>query len=33
VRDAELGDASLTVGPEFPYAHDPSLWSTLELVG
>ena len=32
VRDAELGDQTLTVGEEFPYAHDPSIWSTLELV-
>lgn len=32
VRDAELGVQTLTVGDEFPYAHDPSLWSTLELV-
>ena len=31
VRDAELGEQYLTVGPEFPFAHDPSLWSTLEL--
>ncbi|MEX0702054.1 MAG: hypothetical protein WD069_08155 [Planctomycetales bacterium] len=33
LRDAELGEQHLTVGPEFPFAHDPSLWSTLELVG
>lgn len=32
VRDAELGLQTLSVGDEFPYAHDPSLWSTLELV-
>jgi hypothetical protein len=31
LRDAELGLQTLTVGPEFPYAFDPSLWSTLEL--
>jgi hypothetical protein len=31
VRDAELGDQFLTVGREFPFDHDPSLWSTLEL--
>jgi len=31
VRDAELGEQFLTVGREFPFAHDPSLWSTLEL--
>lgn len=32
VRDAELGTQTLSVGEEFPYASDPSLWSTLELV-
>jgi len=31
VRDAELGEQSLGVGREFPFDHDPSLWSTLEL--
>ena len=31
VRDSELGDQFLSVGPEFPFAHDPSLWCTLEL--
>lgn len=31
VRDAELGLQTLTVGDEFPYSHDPSLWSTLEI--
>jgi hypothetical protein len=31
VRDAELGEQFLTVGREFPFDHDPSLWSTLEL--
>jgi hypothetical protein len=31
LRDAELGEQYLTVGPEFPFAHDPSLWATLEL--
>jgi hypothetical protein len=31
VRDAELGEQFLSVGHEFPFAHDPSLWSTLEL--
>ena len=31
VRDAELGEQILTVGREFPFDHDPSLWSTLEL--
>ena len=33
LRDAELGEQFLTVGREFPFAHDPSLWTTLELVG
>lgn len=33
VRDQELGEQSLGLGPEFPYWEDPSLWSTLELVG
>jgi hypothetical protein len=32
VRDAELGEQVLSVGPEFPYWEDPSLWSVLELV-
>jgi hypothetical protein len=32
VRDAELGEQFLTVGREFPFDHDPSLWLTLELV-
>lgn len=32
VRDAELGEQGLGVGPEFPFWEDPSLWSTLELV-
>ncbi len=31
VRDAELGEQVLSVGREFPFDHDPSLWSTLEL--
>jgi hypothetical protein len=30
--DAELGEQTLGVGPEFPFAFDPSLWATLELV-
>jgi hypothetical protein len=33
VRDAELGEQSLSVGTDFPVADDPSLWSVLELVG
>jgi len=32
VRDAELGEQDLSVGGEFPYWEDPSLWSVLELV-
>jgi hypothetical protein len=32
VYDRELGEYTLTVGGEFPYQSDPSLWSTLELV-
>jgi hypothetical protein len=32
VRDAELGEQVLSVGAEFPYWEDPSLWSALELV-
>jgi len=32
VRDAELGEQTLGLGPEFPFWEDPSLWSTLELV-
>jgi hypothetical protein len=32
VHDSELGDQVLTVGAEFPYAEDPSLWSVLELI-
>ncbi len=32
VRDAELGEQVLSVGAEFPYWEDPTLWSVLELV-
>ncbi len=32
VRDAELGEQTLSVGAEFPFADDPSLWATLQLV-
>jgi len=32
VRDAELGDQVLSVGADFPFSEDPSLWSVLELV-
>jgi hypothetical protein len=32
VRDQELGDQFLSVGWDFPFGEDPSLWSVLELV-
>src|SRR5215831_9964498 len=32
VRDAELGEQTLSVDAEFPFIEDPSLWSVLELV-
>lgn len=32
VRDSELGEQSLAVGSELPFASDPSLWQTIELV-
>lgn len=32
VRDRELGEQTFGVGAEFPYAFDPSLWATAELV-
>ncbi len=32
LQDAELGRQFLTVGQEFPFEQDPSLWSTVELV-
>lgn len=31
VRDAELGEQVLSVGADFPYAEDPTLWGVLEL--
>ncbi len=31
IHDNELGDQHLTVGEDFPFANDPSLWSTLSL--
>jgi len=31
VKDAELGEQVLSVGSDFPYWEDPSLWSTLVL--
>jgi hypothetical protein len=32
VVDRELGWQTFSVGPEFPFGEDPSLWGTLELV-
>jgi hypothetical protein len=32
IRDQELGDQFLSVGWEFPFGDDPSLWAVLELV-
>ncbi|MDY3559374.1 hypothetical protein R5W23_000366 [Gemmata sp. JC673] len=32
VRDQEIGDQFLSVGWEFPFGEDPSLWGVLELV-
>ena len=32
LRDQELGDQFLSVGWDFPFADDPSLWAVLELV-
>lgn len=32
VHDQELGDQHPSVGAEFPFADDPSLWAVLELV-
>jgi len=32
VKDNELGEQVLSVGAEFPFWEDPSLWSVLELV-
>ena len=32
VRDFELGEQTPSVGSDFPFAEDPSLWATLELV-
>ena len=31
VRDSELGEQTLSIGHEFPYGEDPSLWEVLEL--
>jgi hypothetical protein len=32
LNDRELGLQTSSVGPEFPFAGDPSLWSTIELL-
>ena len=32
VRDMELGEQVLSVGSDFPFSEDPSLWGVLELV-
>ena len=32
IHDQELGEQSLSVSGDFPWAEDPSLWSVLELV-
>ena len=32
VKDGELGDQTLSVNTDFPFADDPSLWEVLELV-
>ena len=31
VRDRELGEQFLSVEHDFPFAFDPSVWSTIEL--
>ena len=31
ISDRELGYQCFSVGPEFPFAEDPSLWGTIEL--
>lgn len=32
VRDDELGEQLLSIGPEFPFWEDPTLWSVLQLM-
>lgn len=32
IRDDELGEQTLGIGPDFPFWEDPSLWSVLELI-
>jgi hypothetical protein len=31
VMDRELGWQTFSLGPEFPFTADPSLWGTMEL--
>ena len=33
VTDRELGWQTFTIGSDFPFPSDPTLWGTLELVG
>lgn len=33
LKDSELGDHCLTVDSAFPFATDPSLWQTIDLIG
>lgn len=33
LRDSEIGDVCLSVDDSFPFASDPSLWTTLDLTG
>jgi hypothetical protein len=33
VHDSELGEQPLSIGADFPWAEDPSLWSVLDLTG
>ena len=33
VTDRELGWQTFSIGPEFPFAEDPSLWGSLDLIG
>ena len=32
IMDREMGWQTFSLGPEFPFASDPSLWGTMELV-
>src|SRR5262245_31460985 len=31
IKDADLGEQTLSMGPDFPFWEDPTLWSVLEL--